>query len=265
MDAARDRLGQANGEAQQAAAAVESQASALVQATRRIDESRATLSSAVSQRQQVGVRQTQVDAARGRLDQALANLAQAELSLAYTTMRRADERARDQEDRRGRPGGAARPAVPRGGGSPRRLGGRKLQGDGPHERATRPAGHDHGRHLPRRGLQGRASDSIQAGSGAVFSLLPPENASGNFVKVVQRVPVKLVFDPGETARSTPSSPACRSSPPSPSADRPTAELACCSGEHPGGAPYFATLEVFGNKVWEASPPTWRKSSGPARG
>jgi membrane fusion protein (multidrug efflux system) len=37
-------------------------------------------------------------------------------------------------------------------------------------------------------------DSVQAGSGAVFSLLPPENAVGNFVKVVQRVPVKIVFD-----------------------------------------------------------------------
>ena len=37
-------------------------------------------------------------------------------------------------------------------------------------------------------------DSIQAGSGAHFSLLPPENATGNYVKVVQRVPVKIVFD-----------------------------------------------------------------------
>jgi membrane fusion protein (multidrug efflux system) len=37
-------------------------------------------------------------------------------------------------------------------------------------------------------------DSIQAGSGPAFSLLPPENATGNFVKVVQRVPVKIVFD-----------------------------------------------------------------------
>jgi membrane fusion protein, multidrug efflux system len=36
--------------------------------------------------------------------------------------------------------------------------------------------------------------SIQAGSGAEFSLLPPENATGNYVKVVQRVPVKIVFD-----------------------------------------------------------------------
>jgi membrane fusion protein (multidrug efflux system) len=37
-------------------------------------------------------------------------------------------------------------------------------------------------------------DSVQRGTGAVFSLLPPENATGNFVKVVQRVPVKIVFD-----------------------------------------------------------------------
>ncbi|MDD2309418.1 MAG: HlyD family secretion protein [Desulfuromonadaceae bacterium] len=37
-------------------------------------------------------------------------------------------------------------------------------------------------------------DSIMAGTGAAFSLLPPENASGNYVKVVQRVPVKINID-----------------------------------------------------------------------
>jgi membrane fusion protein (multidrug efflux system) len=37
-------------------------------------------------------------------------------------------------------------------------------------------------------------DSIQRGAGARFSLLPPENATGNYVKVVQRVPVKIVLD-----------------------------------------------------------------------
>jgi membrane fusion protein, multidrug efflux system len=37
-------------------------------------------------------------------------------------------------------------------------------------------------------------DSISLGTGAAFSLLPPENATGNWVKVVQRVPVKIVFD-----------------------------------------------------------------------
>jgi membrane fusion protein (multidrug efflux system) len=37
-------------------------------------------------------------------------------------------------------------------------------------------------------------DSLQPGTGAIFSLLPPENATGNFVKVVQRLPVKIVLD-----------------------------------------------------------------------
>jgi membrane fusion protein (multidrug efflux system) len=41
-------------------------------------------------------------------------------------------------------------------------------------------------------------DSIAGASGARFSLLPPENATGNYVKVVQRIPVKLVFELGET-------------------------------------------------------------------
>jgi membrane fusion protein (multidrug efflux system) len=41
---------------------------------------------------------------------------------------------------------------------------------------------------------GARVESIQAGSGARFSLFPPENATGNYVKVVQRVPVKIVFD-----------------------------------------------------------------------
>jgi len=40
-------------------------------------------------------------------------------------------------------------------------------------------------------------DSIQHGTGARFSLLPPENATGNYVKVTQRVPVKIVFDQPE--------------------------------------------------------------------
>jgi membrane fusion protein (multidrug efflux system) len=49
-------------------------------------------------------------------------------------------------------------------------------------------------------LHGRV-DSIQRGTGSRFSLLPPENATGNFVKVVQRIPVKIVFDrPQELAK-----------------------------------------------------------------
>jgi membrane fusion protein (multidrug efflux system) len=46
---------------------------------------------------------------------------------------------------------------------------------------------------PGRSFSGRV-DSIMAGTGAAFSLLPPENATGNYVKVVQRIPVKIAID-----------------------------------------------------------------------
>ena len=47
-----------------------------------------------------------------------------------------------------------------------------------------------------RGFNGHV-DSIASATGAKFSLLPPENATGNYVKVVQRIPVKIVLDSGE--------------------------------------------------------------------
>jgi membrane fusion protein, multidrug efflux system len=46
---------------------------------------------------------------------------------------------------------------------------------------------------PERTIRGHL-DSVQSGSGPAFSLLPPENATGNYVKIVQRVPVKIVMD-----------------------------------------------------------------------
>jgi membrane fusion protein (multidrug efflux system) len=42
-------------------------------------------------------------------------------------------------------------------------------------------------------------DSIAGATGPLFSLLPPENATGNYVKIVQRVPVKIVLEPGENS------------------------------------------------------------------
>jgi membrane fusion protein (multidrug efflux system) len=47
--------------------------------------------------------------------------------------------------------------------------------------------------FPNRHLDGHV-DSFQRGTGSNFALLPPENATGNFVKVVQRIPVKIVID-----------------------------------------------------------------------
>ena len=46
---------------------------------------------------------------------------------------------------------------------------------------------------PQLDLRGHV-DSIQLGSGSKFTAFPPENATGNFVKIVQRVPVKIVID-----------------------------------------------------------------------
>lgn len=48
-------------------------------------------------------------------------------------------------------------------------------------------------------LRGRVV-SVSPGTGAQFSILPPQNATGNFTKVVQRVPVKIAFDAGPEAR-----------------------------------------------------------------
>jgi membrane fusion protein (multidrug efflux system) len=46
---------------------------------------------------------------------------------------------------------------------------------------------------PERAIRGHV-DSVQPGSGTAFSLLPAQNATGNYVKIVQRVPVKIVMD-----------------------------------------------------------------------
>jgi membrane fusion protein (multidrug efflux system) len=46
---------------------------------------------------------------------------------------------------------------------------------------------------PERKIRGHV-ESVQSGSGTAFSLLPAQNATGNYVKIVQRVPVKLIMD-----------------------------------------------------------------------
>ena len=46
---------------------------------------------------------------------------------------------------------------------------------------------------PERDFKGHIA-SVQPGSGPAFSLLPPENATGNYVKIVQRVPVKIILE-----------------------------------------------------------------------
>ena len=74
------------------------------------------------------------------------------------------------------------------------LGHGELQGDSARPHALRTAG-DVARSTPIRNATIRGHvDSVQPGSGTAFSLLPAQNATGNYVKIVQRVPVKIVMD-----------------------------------------------------------------------
>lgn len=199
LDASREKLIQAGEEILQVEATVRSQTSTVAQTQQRVKEAEAALSNARSQRQQVRVRQTQVEAARGRLAQAAANLRQAELNLEYATVRApVGGRVTKKTVEVGQ--------VVQSGQSllavvdldnvwvVANYKETELTHVRPGQRATVVVDT-----YPGAAFKARV-DSVQAGSGAVFSLLPPENATGNFVKVVQRVPVKLVFERGENSR-----------------------------------------------------------------
>ena len=81
-----------------------------------------------------------------------------------------------------------------GAGAGRLVGGGQFQGDAIGADASRPGGAA-SRWMPIRITNSRARwRASRPDRGRVFSLLPPENAVGNYVKVVQRVPVKIIFD-----------------------------------------------------------------------
>ncbi len=193
VDMARHKLAQARDDARQAAAAVRSQDAAVAQARQRIAQAQAAVANARSPRQQVKVREAQVAAARGRLELALANLQQAQLNLDYTTIRSpVAGRVTKKAVEVGQIATAGQPLL-----SLVDLDNVWVVANYKETQLTdvRP-----GQHAtievdtyPGHVFKGHV-DSIQGGSGAVFSLLPPENATGNYVKVVQRVPVKIVFN-----------------------------------------------------------------------
>ena len=77
--------------------------------------------------------------------------------------------------------------------APRHVGGHGVALDDPVGGVAPTAGLDQGeQHVLLWGSS--LGDSVQPGSGTAFSLLPAENATGNYVKVVQRVPVKIIVD-----------------------------------------------------------------------
>jgi membrane fusion protein (multidrug efflux system) len=199
LEAARQRENQAREAVAQAEATVRSQTATVAQTRRQVEEAAAALANARSQRQQVKVRETQVQAARGRVAQALANLQQAELNLEYTTVRAAvGGRVSKKSVEVGQVVQPGQPLLSLVDLDNVWVVANFKETALTHVRSGQRVAVEVDTY-PGATFKARV-DSIQAGSGAVFSLLPPENATGNFVKVVQRVPVKLAFDPGENSR-----------------------------------------------------------------
>jgi membrane fusion protein (multidrug efflux system) len=158
----------------------------------KVGESLGRLASANSAPQQVAVSRAQVDVLKGEVERARADLATAELNLSYTRIvAPSDGRITRKSVEAGalvQPGQALFAIVPTqfwviANFKETQL--RDMRPGQPAEIAVDAWGG--------RTFKGHV-DSIQTGAGARFSLLPPENATGNYVKVVQRVPVKIVFD-----------------------------------------------------------------------
>jgi membrane fusion protein, multidrug efflux system len=200
LEMALQRLEAARAEVAQAEHEVAAQDVVLAQAVRLREAADAGLRDARSRRGEVRIRSAEVASAEAQLAEARAALSEAELNLEYATI-----------------------AAPVAGRVTRRTVevGQTLQPGQPllavvdvgnvwvianyketqltHVRSGQPATISVDTH-PGLVLQARV-DSIQSGTGSRFSLLPPENASGNFVKVVQRIPVKLVLEPGQNGHA----------------------------------------------------------------
>jgi len=159
-------------------------------------QAQAELQTAQTGPSQVTATKARASSAEARVQQARANLAQAELNLQYTTVRAP---ARGVVGRKGINAGQVVQA-----GQPllaivqldevwivANYKETQLKDMRPGQRATVDVDA-----LGGRGFNGKVG-SLAGATGARFSLLPPENATGNFVKVVQRVPVKIVLDPGQ--------------------------------------------------------------------
>ena len=196
LDATQRRLTVAEREIEQAEAELAGRVLAVSQARQRVVEAQATLARVESQRHQVTLKESEVGRAEARLTETRADLAYAELQLQYTEVRSPID------------GMISKKGVDIG----------QMVQVGQPLLALVPL-HDVwvlanfketqlGRVKPGmpvlvqidtfagKTFQG-VVDSISAGTGARFSLLPPENATGNWVKVVQRVPVKIRLDPKE--------------------------------------------------------------------
>jgi membrane fusion protein, multidrug efflux system len=202
LEATRRRLTQAEREVQQAEAELISRRHAVAQARERALEARAALARAESQRHTVPLKEAEVVRAEARLREARADLALAELQLSHTEVRAPVD------------GVVAKKTVELGQivqmGQPlmaviplhavwvvANFKETQLARVRPGQQAWVEVDSFPGKHL------NGVVESISAGTGSRFSLLPPENATGNWVKVVQRVPVKIRLDAREVGNPQP--------------------------------------------------------------
>ena len=195
-DAQKAAVDSARSQAAEAEAGIRVAESRLVQARAGADQAHAELQTAQTGPSQVAATRARASAAEARVMQARANLAQAELHLQYTTVKAP---ARGIVSKKGVNVGQVVQ-----GGQPllalvqiddvwitANFKETQLKDMRPGQRATIDVDAFGGREF-----KGKV-DSLAGATGARFSLLPPENATGNFVKVVQRVPVKIVLDAGQ--------------------------------------------------------------------
>ena len=195
-DAQRAAADSSRSQVAEAEAGVPAAESKLMQARAAEQQAHAELQSAQTAPQQVLATKARASAAEAHVQQARANLAQAELNLQYATVKAP---IRGVVSRKGINAGQVVQA-----GQPllaivdvdhvwvtANFKETQLRNMRAGQNATVDVDAYGGREY-----KGRI-DSIAGATGARFSLLPPENATGNFVKVVQRVPVKIVLDPGQ--------------------------------------------------------------------
>ncbi|HYS18140.1 MAG TPA: HlyD family secretion protein [Candidatus Binatia bacterium] len=193
VEALQRRMAQAEREVQQAEAELANRAHAVDQARQRVVESRAALALAESQIHQVAIKDADASRAEARLREAQADLVFAELQLGHTEVRAAIDGVVSKRNaelgqvvQMGQPLLAIVPLQDVwvvANFKETQLGRLKpgmkaqVEVDG----------------YPDKAYTGTL-DSMSAGTGARFSLLPPENATGNWVKVVQRIPVRIHLD-----------------------------------------------------------------------
>ena len=194
--ASQQKLAQAQREMERCRIDLRMQQQAVEQSRARVAEAQALLAGSQANRQHVDIKHAQVQVAQALLQQAQADLDYAKLQLDYTTLRApvAGIIAKKnlevgQVVQAGRPVLAIVPLqyvwVEAN------FKETQLAHMRPGQKATLKVDA-----YPGQVFTGTV-ESISPGTGAVFSLLPPENATGNFVKIVQRVPVKIVLDTPE--------------------------------------------------------------------